>query len=171
MLFLAALNLASIRSAHCPLLVQWITGWHAHTPAWHTWILGATWAAFILGLFGFIRHSRSICQDCITKWPLNAEEEAATSKRQLQFAIVHAADEAGGSPRARFRRLAVVALVFLMLPTGWPIDIIGALYIMINAAGIWAVIGHARLQPWCPKCRKRGGEDEKADVPAPAVSA
>lgn len=108
-------------------------------------------------------HDKRLCEKCIRKVPVNAQEKAQEIKKLLRFH--HARHTLAGS-------LAILAflVVATWLPPFWP----GFIGLIIGTAliygGLVADRLHRRLYPWCPYCKwGRGGDGEREPSPDPSV--
>jgi hypothetical protein len=122
--------------------------------------------AFLASMFADVfAHSRRLCERCLRKLPVNAQEKASRRRWALRFS----------HSRWRFFPVPVTAawLVFLFLVKDHRADSIG-LAVMFACSFSSVVITeiHKRLQPWCPWCRwgDGGGREISPDIPVPTVS-
>jgi hypothetical protein len=106
------------------------------------------------------RHGETLCEECVSEFPINAEEYAA--RRKWRFTVMH---------RWSFiPSLGVLGVIVSSTVWDRPIStyalavsfIIGGTYVVNNRF-------HGAYQPWCPYCNGGGGGGgESEEVPDPA---
>ncbi|MGI3779795.1 MAG: hypothetical protein ACRYG2_03380, partial [Janthinobacterium lividum] len=126
-------------------------------------------AALLLpgGLFAFVlasgylmrQHDRRLCEDCMRAMPLDAS--ATSARLRNRFSIAHQFSR---------RRVVVGYLVGLIASN---VLLLGDGRLEVPGRWAWAACQstmiylvlaystHRRLQPWCPFCRGRGGDDDR----------
>lgn len=107
-----------------------------------------------------LRHSRSLCERCAAKTPL--DPQAAVQRRARWLRLFHLINSVP----------ALTALVvlyvggILVLPADFSAYLAEAPLYLFWAVAAAANLIHRPLEPWCPRCNWGDGGDEE-DVPAP----
>lgn len=123
-------------------------------------LVAGCWATIV----GNVAHDAIYpCDFCIERFPLDASAKAEQHDKALR--AYHAQNLK--SLVAMFAIIAVVQFAFIwVLPRPW--SAIGSLAWWLASARLsWRNKLHRQLSPWCPQCRRGGGDDECACVPEP----
>jgi hypothetical protein len=166
---------------------------HAHVATYGFGLIDLVTVAplllFLLAWLGNIAHSRRLCEFCIARWPLNAEEQA--SKKGWQFGYFHRCADAlewifGHLDDFAYRVLRrepsrllqtllymlLIELVLLFVPGGLTYDLLWGFGVNGACALIMITTNtHMALHPWCPYCRGGDGDEVLEPEPDPSVTA
>lgn len=107
-----------------------------------------------------LRHSRSLCERCAAKTPLDPQTTVQRRARWLRlFHFVNSV------PMLTALIVLYVAGI-LLLPSNFDTYLAQAPLYLFWAVGAAANLIHRPLEPWCPQCHWGDGGDEE-EVPAP----
>lgn len=134
----------------------------AETPGGTTLLTAALIAWLLLSL----RRGRTLCLWCAADFPLDPGELAQRRRRSLR--LHHQTAGLGWTVVLVLGPL--LGLVVLQAAVDLPrpaVELGIAAALMPLAVVAQAGVVHTRLQPWCPWCRRGGGDGERSPDPAP----
>lgn len=124
---------------------------------------------------GRIGEAAPLCPQCMAEFPLDPNGEAQRYLKQLHF--THRIMPSSVGDYGFFVKLLVILLlmtapnlvaVFLF---DFPSRVNALIYALTFSFplgyGLWSVRKHAKLQPWCPYCRRRGRDDDEEIIVSP----
>lgn len=124
-------------------------------------VASALLAGFLFGIDAAAIHTGLFCDYCMARITADGAGEAARRARTLRF--VH----------HEWRRTESAAYVVMVAApyVGWLVGVdvlrfLGMPLLPWMAWSAWTVVVHRRLQPWCPQCRRRRGDD-RDETPSP----
>lgn len=123
-----------------------------------------TWSNALLALIAVanvalttlqMHHSQSLCEVCVTEWPVDAPEKAEAKRWRLK--AVHT------QGRALTFGILLLVLTAVVTPQPWSAVFYVPAFAVL-AGSSFLLRFHSNFQPWCPYCRRGGGSDETIEA-------